>query len=243
MMIQRKDVQEVLSLIDLTSLRGDETATDIQELCAQAASAYGHVAAVCVYPEYLPQAREALSSAKDIRLATVSNFPQGSDSVTRAVAETKKAIELGADEVDVVFPYQSLLKGEESTGFKLVRQCKLACGDKLLKVILETGALESKEMIQKASEISIDAGADFLKTSTGKIEINATLAAAQAMLEVIKRKNKSVGLKVSGGIKKVEDSMNYIALAKQIMADDWVNPNNFRIGASSLLNDIKNHLN
>ncbi|MCG6332353.1 deoxyribose-phosphate aldolase, partial [Vibrio alginolyticus] len=134
----------------------------------------------------------------DVRIATVTNFPHGNDDVEIAVAETKAAVAYGADEVDVVFPYRALMAGNEQVGFDLVKQCKAACGDTvLLKVIIETGELKEEALIKKASQICIEAGADFIKTSTGKVPVNATPEYARMMLEVIRDMGvaKSVGFK------------------------------------------------
>ena len=195
---------------------------------------------MCIYKQFIPVARQALDEqgTKEIKIATVTNFPHGSDDVASAVAETKEAVALGADEVDVVFPYKALIAGDETVGFELVKSCKEACGDVLLKVIIETGELQSEALIRKASEISIDAGADFIKTSTGKVPVNATLEAAEIMLNVKKEKNPNIGFKAAGGVKDAQTAKAYLDLAREILGDDWVKPEHFRFGASSLLNNL-----
>ena len=143
----------------------------------------GNTAAVCIYPRFIPIARKTLKEqgTPDVRIATVTNFPHGNDDIEIALAETRAAIAYGADEVDVVFPYRALIAGNEQVGFDLVKACKDACAaaNVLLKVIIETGELKEEALIRKASEISIKAGADFIKTSTGKVPVNATPESAR----------------------------------------------------------------
>ncbi len=228
----------VVSLIDLTSLNLNDTPKDIENLCISANTPVGSVASVCIYPKFIKLSKELLEGT-DIKVATVTNFPKGSSDIDMALLQTKEAIELGADEIDVVFPYKALIDKDEEIGYKLVQECKRACGeDIVLKVIIESGMLD-KTLIQKASTISIEAGADFIKTSTGKVAKNATLEAAKIMLEVIKSKApKSVGFKASGGIRDFDTAMEYILLASEIMGRDWIDKDHFRFGASSLLSNV-----
>ena len=233
--------QIALSLMDLTSLTNTETDSDIITLCQQAKSPAGKTAAICIYPRFIPIAKKQLEAqgTPDIKIATVTNFPHGNSDIDIAVAETKAAVAYGADEVDVVFPYQSLMSGDSETGAKLVSACKEACGDNvLLKVIIESGELKSPELIKKASELSIDAGADFIKTSTGKVAVNATLEAAEIMLKVIAEKNTNVGFKPAGGVKDDQGAAEYLDIASSILGDDWVSNQSFRFGASSLLPNL-----
>ena len=175
----------------------------------------------------------------NVRIATVTNFPHGNDDIDIAVAETRAAVAYGTDEVDVVFPYKALMAGDQAVGFELVKACKAACGESvLLKVIIESGELKTPELIRLASEIAIDAGADFIKTSTGKVPVNATLEAAKIMLDVIKEKNPAVGFKAAGGVKNAAQAAEYLALATSILGDKWISPRTFRFGASSLLADL-----
>ena len=183
--------QRALSLMDLTSLTDSETEQDIINLCQQAKSSAGSTAAICIYPRFVPMAKKILKAQQtpQIKIATVTNFPHGNDDIDIALAETQAAVAYGADEVDLVFPYKALMQGNPDIGFDMVKVCKQACGDiAKLKVIIETGELKSAELIQQASEISINAGADFIKTSTGKVAVSATPEAAKIMLEVIKNK-------------------------------------------------------
>lgn len=227
-----------LHCMDLTSLTGAETQSDISSLCQQANSSAGSTAAICIFPQFITFAKTQLKPS--VKIATVTNFPHGESNIEKAVFETQQAVEFGADEVDVVFPYHALISGDETVGLELVKQCKAACGnDTLLKVIIESGELKSDELIAKASRIAIDAGADFIKTSTGKVPVNATLNAAKIMLETIKASGKQVGFKAAGGVRTVADAKQYIELAANIFDLNWVNPVNFRFGASGLLGDVK----
>lgn len=241
----KNTAKTALALMDLTTLNDNDTDAIVAALCHQAKTAAGSTAAVCVYPRFIKVAKETLQSigAENIKVATVTNFPHGSDNIEQAVAETREAVLLGADEVDVVFPYQALMAGNSQIGFDLVKACKAECGDRiLLKVIIESGELESALLIRLASEIAIAAGADFIKTSTGKVPVNATLEAAEIMLNVIKNKNKAVGFKAAGGVKTAAQAAEYLALAEKIMGSGWVSSRTFRFGASSLLADLLNTL-
>ncbi|MBY6195982.1 deoxyribose-phosphate aldolase [Vibrio hangzhouensis] len=242
MYVLKESALKSLQLIDLTSLNSDDTDEKIVELCKKANTPVGKTAAVCVYPRFVPIAKTTLKSmgCRDIKVATVTNFPHGNDNIEVAVLETKAALAYGADEVDVVFPYRALMAGDDSIGYELVHQCKKACGDAVLKVIIEVGELKSDELIKKASEISIKAGADFIKTSTGKVTVNATLPYAKVMLEVIRDLNviSRVGFKPAGGVRTLSEAEQYLELAEEMLGSNWINKKQFRFGASSLLNDL-----
>ncbi|ALE23250.1 TPA: deoxyribose-phosphate aldolase [Proteus mirabilis] len=233
-----------LSLMDLTTLNDDDTDEKVTKLCHQAKSPEGNTAAICIYPRFIPLARKVLreQGTPEIRIATVTNFPHGNDDLDIALAETNAALAYGADEVDVVFPYRALMAGNEQIGFDIVKACKDACAKAgaLLKVIIETGELKDPALIRKASEISIKAGADFIKTSTGKVPVNATLESAELMLQVIHDMGvgKEVGFKPAGGVRTAEEAAQYLALANRIMGDNWVDARHFRFGASSLLGNL-----
>ncbi|QCR37251.1 deoxyribose-phosphate aldolase [Nissabacter sp. SGAir0207] len=233
--------QRALSLMDLTTLNEDDTDEKVIALCRQAKSPAGNTAAICIYPRFIPVARKALreQGTPEIRIATVTNFPHGNDDVEIALAETRAAIAYGADEVDVVFPYRALIAGNEQVGFELVKACKEACASAnvLLKVIIETGELKQAALIRKASEIAIKAGADFIKTSTGKVPVNATPESAELMIQVIHDLGvgEQVGFKPAGGVRTAEDAAHYLAIAGRIMGDQWADARHFRFGASSLL--------
>ncbi|MGF1764137.1 deoxyribose-phosphate aldolase [Aliivibrio kagoshimensis] len=235
-----------LKLMDLTTLNDDDTDQKVIDLCHNAKSAVGNTAAICIYPRFIPIAKKTLreQGTPDVRIATVTNFPHGNDDIDIAVAETKAAIAYGADEVDVVFPYRALIAGNETVGFELVKQCKQACGDTLLKVIIETGELKEEALIKRASELSIEAGADFIKTSTGKVPVNATPEYAEIMLNVIKDMGvaKTVGFKPAGGVRTAEDAQAYLAMADRILGADWADNMHYRFGASSLLANLLNTL-
>ena len=231
-----------LKLMDLTTLNDDDTDEKVIALCHQAKTPVGNTAAICIYPRFIPIARKTLKEqgTPEIRIATVTNFPHGNDDIEIALAETRAAIAYGADEVDVVFPYRALMAGNEQVGFDLVKACKEACAaaNVLLKVIIETGELKDEALIRKASEISIKAGADFIKTSTGKTPVSATIGAANIILETIRDSGKNAGFKASGGIRDYEEARKYLILSEVILGKDWPDADHFRLGASSLLDDL-----
>lgn len=229
-----------LSLMDLTSLDASDNAVTVSAMAERADTSFGAPAALCIWPHLVPAARAALmkQNLKNVRLATVTNFPHGGDNATAAAREAAAAIEQGADEIDVVFPWSALLDGNTAAGQSVVAQSRKAAGSKVLKVILETGMLRDPALIRQAGEISIAAGADFLKTSTGKVDVNATPDAARIMLETIRDCGRKVGFKASGGIRTVAEAWLYLDLAEQIMGPDWISPETFRFGASGLLADI-----
>lgn len=230
-----------LRLMDLTSLNEDDTREKIMALCSAASSAEGQVAALCIYPRFIPHAKKMLRElgTPSIKVATVVNFPHGEADVGIAVAESRAAIAYGADEVDLVFPYAALMAGDTSTGAEMVRACKAVCGDRLLKVIIESGVLKTEALIRAACLIAITGGADFIKTSTGKVAVNATLAAAETMLGVIRETGGHCGFKAAGGIRTAEEATAYLKLADELLGQDWVSPAHFRFGASSLLNNLQ----
>jgi len=235
-----------IQLMDLTTLNEDDTDQKVMQLCADAHTAAGNTAAVCIYPRFIPIARKtlALQNTPDIKIATVTNFPHGNDDLDIALAETRAAVAYGADEVDVVFPYRALMAGNSEIGATMVKACKEICGDQItLKVIIESGELKSPALIKTASEICINAGANFIKTSTGKVPVNATLEATKVMLEAIKASGRNVGFKAAGGVKDAQAASEYMQLANDIMGDNWVNTAHFRFGASSLLGALLSELN
>jgi len=234
-----------IGLMDLTSLNDSDSEQTIQALCERALTPAGPVAAVCVYPRIVTVARKSLDVLEltgRVRLATVANFPGGDQPLDQVIADIEQALADGADEIDVVFPWQALLDGDIKSGETLVAACRKACGNQLLKVILETGELGESALIRRAARLAIEGGADFIKTSTGKAEVNATLSAATIILEAIRENGgengRDVGFKASGGIRKATEAAAYLALAEQMMGPDWVNPDHFRFGASGLLDDL-----
>lgn len=235
---------QAISLMDLTSLTDQETPADIEKLCQQAKSRGGNTAAICIFPRFIPLAKKILlkQGTPEVKIATVTNFPHGNDDIAIALAETKAAVAYGADEVDVVFPYKALMNGDIHVGLELIEACKVACPkDVLLKVIIESGELKTPELIKLASEVSIRGGADFIKTSTGKVTTNATPEAAKIMLEVIKATNNAntdTGFKAAGGVRDVVDARLYLDLAAQVLGESWLTERHFRFGASSLLTNL-----
>ncbi|MGF0537718.1 deoxyribose-phosphate aldolase [Agrobacterium sp. ES01] len=235
----RETAAIALSLLDLTNLKDDCTPTAIDALCNRAITSHGSTAAICIWPRFVSHARSVLGSASPVKIATVVNFPSGNLSVDAVVAETEKAVSDGADEIDLVIPYTALLAGDEAAVEAMVKAVRQACPHPvLLKTILETGEIKTASLIRRASEIAISAGADFIKTSTGKVQVNATLEAADIMLQAIRDSRKTVGFKPAGGVSSVADAALYIRLAETIMGEGWVMPSTFRFGASGLLDDI-----
>jgi deoxyribose-phosphate aldolase len=230
----------LLAMLDLTRLEDDADDSEVRALVRRADTAFGTPAAVCVYPHFVSAAAEELAGqglTGRVAVATVANFPDGSAEPERAAAETRRAISLGADEVDVVLPWEALRDGDDAVGARLVEQCRAASTGKLLKVILETGMLADAEQIRRACAAAIDGGADFVKTSTGKAEHGATPEAAEAMLDAIAERGGRCGIKVSGGVRTLEDARVYLDLADDRLGAA-VGPDRFRIGASSLLDDL-----
>jgi len=234
------DAASLLALVDLTSLNSNDTDQTIIDLCSRAITSNGTVAAVCIYPQFITLAKQQLQ-ATAIKVATVVNFPSGEQDLATTQTEIAVALAAGVDEIDVVAPYSYYLNGNRASAQQYLKSCRMACGDGvLLKVILETGALETPELIAAASQDAIDAGADFIKTSTGKIAVGATLDAATTMLKTIKSSGKAVGFKASGGIATRADAEAYYKLAANILGEQWISPRTMRFGASRLLNDLIN---
>ncbi|TWD55730.1 deoxyribose-phosphate aldolase [Agrobacterium vitis] len=228
-----------LSVLDLTNLKDDCTAKDIDDLCAKAFTGFGNTAAICIWPRFIAQARNILGADSLVKIATVVNFPSGELAVAEVVAETQKAITDGADEIDLVIPYRKLIGGDEGAVSEMVRAVRaVITAPVILKVILETGELKDMALIRTASSLAIAEGADFIKTSTGKVAVNATLEAADIMLQAIRDSGKNVGFKPAGGISTVKDARLYFRHVNAIMGEDWLMPSTFRFGASGLLNDI-----
>jgi deoxyribose-phosphate aldolase len=228
-----------LACLDLTSLNDNDTAGDIVRLCERAQGPHGHVAAICVWPHFAALARKQLPGS--VAVAAVANFPAGGDALEAAVADTRAIVDAGAQEVDVVLPYRRLQAGDEGTVAAVLQAVRRACEGLRLKVILESGALDDR-LVTRASQLSLAAGADFLKTSTGKIPAGASLHAATLMLDAIaadKDASARAGFKASGGIRTVTDAAAYVDLVERKLGAQALGPARLRIGASSLLNDIE----
>ncbi|WP_212789448.1 deoxyribose-phosphate aldolase [Francisella halioticida] len=233
--------QKIVSLMDLTLLGGDDTDEDILKLCSKAKNSLGDVAALCVYKEFIPAVKKELG--ENFKVATVVNFPSGGASIKDVLSETKQALILGADEIDLVIDYKEYIEKESSERSKqMVSQVKDLCSNKVLKVIIESGELQSRDLIERVSSDVIVAGADFIKTSTGRTKIGATLEAAETMLKIIKELDEKVGFKASGGIKNYAQAVTYVELADEILGKEYVNPTTFRLGVSSLLDNLLNNL-
>ena len=233
--------RHIFSVLDLTNLNEEDNADVIMDLCDQTQTAWGHVAALCIYPRFIKNVRAKLATSA-VNIATVANFPAGRSALPAVIQEIKLALEAGAQEIDVVMPYHVFLSGDELGTFEFIKSCKHVCADVKLKVILETGALGDIESISAASAIAIEAGANFIKTSTGKINSGATLEAACAMLQTIKTLNPThcVGFKAAGGIRNLTQALHYWSLTETILGK--ADASTLRIGASSLLFDIMHYM-
>ncbi len=248
----RESLQLILNCIDLTTLEGSDTDSKALELCRQARSFKnnGHdipnVAAVCFYPPFAAIAKAQLKGTA-INVACVAGaFPSGQSPLAVRVAEVKYAVEQGSDEIDMVISRGKFLEGDYNFVFNEVKAIKEACGKAHLKVILETGELVDLANIKLASEIAIAAGADFIKTSTGKVQPAATLEAFIIMLDVInahyKETGKMIGIKPAGGISEVNVAINYLKVLENVLGEKWMSNKYFRIGASRLANRVLEEL-
>ncbi len=237
-----------LSMIDLTTLEGKDTPGKVKQLCYKAQHVADHlsniptVAAVCVYPNHVKTAKTALGDS-GIKVASVATaFPSGNSSLAIKLNDVRMAVQQGADEIDMVISRGRFLQGDYQFVFDEIASVKEACGDARLKVILETGELSTLDNVRKASEIAITAGADFIKTSTGKIQPAATMPVTLVMLQTIKDyyedTGKMVGMKPAGGISSAKGALQYLVMLYETLGDAWMTNEWFRFGASSLANDI-----
>ncbi len=237
-----------MSMLDLTTLEAKDTPGKVMQLCTKAM--YPHsaipgipsVAAVCVYPNLVRVAKEALKNSKVKVAAVATAFPSGMSSRKVKIEETKWAVGEGADEIDMVISRGHFLAGEYNFVFDEIAAVKAACGNAHLKVILETGELSTLDNVRKASDIAMHAGADFIKTSTGKIQPAATLPVTLVMLEAIRdyyyTTGKKIGMKPAGGIATSKLAIQYLVVLRETLGEDWLTPDLFRFGASALANDI-----
>ena len=237
-----------LSMIDLTTLEGKDSEGKVKQLCYKASHLhYKHpglpnVAAICVYPTMVPIAKKELEGT-GINVASVATaFPSGMADINAKLDEVKSVVDAGADEVDMVISRGRFLNGDYDYVSDEISQVKDACGKAHLKVILETGELVTLDNVQLASDIAMEAGADFIKTSTGKVSPAATPPVVLTMLEAIRdfqiKTGKKIGMKPAGGISTAKQAIQYLVMIKETLGDDWLSPNLFRFGASSLANDI-----
>jgi deoxyribose-phosphate aldolase len=233
-----QSAQLALQCLDLTSLNDADTAEDIKALCHRAQTRFGPVAAVCVWPRFVALARSLLPA--EIGVAAVANFPAGALDVPLALADTKAIVESGGNEVDVVLPYRTLMQGQAEAVADFLARVRAACGPLTLKVIIESGELKSPALIAQATQLALAAGANFVKTSTGKTSVSATLDAAAVMLREIARSGSATaGFKASGGIRSVPEAKTYLELAANVLGPQALTSKRFRFGASGLLNDIE----
>ena len=238
----------VLSMIDLTTLEGQDTPGKVRQLCQKAIHLHNaspdlpHVAAVCVYPTMVGIAKRALGDA-DINVASVATaFPSGMTPRQIKLEETRIAVEEGADEIDMVISRGAFLQSEYGFVFDEIAAIREACGGAHLKVILETGELGTFDQVRRASVLAMHAGADFIKTSTGKIQPAATLPVTLVMLQAIRdyyyETDRMVGMKPAGGISNAKLAVHYLVMLKETLGNAWMTPDRFRLGASSLANDV-----
>jgi deoxyribose-phosphate aldolase len=238
----------VLSMIDLTTLEGKDTPGKVKQLCYKAKhlldtyEGLPTVAAICVYPSMVRVAKKSVGDS-DIKIASVATaFPSGQAPMKVKIEDTKFAVSEGADEVDMVISRGKFLAGEYNFVFDEIAAIKEACGEARLKVILETGELSSFDKVRRASDIAMYAGADFIKTSTGKVQPAATMPVTLVMLEAIRdyyySTGKMIGMKPAGGISKSKLALHYLVMLNEVLGGDWMNNHWFRFGASSLANDV-----
>ncbi|MGC1420504.1 MAG: deoxyribose-phosphate aldolase [Acidimicrobiales bacterium] len=237
-----------ISMVDLTTLEGADTLGRVTSLCTKAASpdardpSVPHVAAVCVYPDLVAHARRVLGDSSVKVAAVATAFPSGRASLKVKLLDVADAVAAGAHEIDMVIDRGAFLAGRTGQVFDEIVAVKEACGSAHLKVILETGELVTYDNVRRASWLSMLAGADFIKTSTGKVPVAATTTVALVMLEAVRdfaeTSGRLVGVKVAGGIRSAKDAIRYLVVVNETAGSTWLTPDLFRFGASSLLNDL-----
>jgi deoxyribose-phosphate aldolase len=236
----------VISMLDLTTLEGMDTPGKVQQLCQKAMRPLldgdcPPVGAVCVYPALVPVAKRELAGST-VKVASVATgFPSGQTDLGSRLGEVRRAVEAGADEIDMVINRNAFLAGDYALVYDEIAATVEACGKAHLKVILETGELQTYDRVRLGSQIAIDAGADFIKTSTGKVQPAATLPVTLVMLETIRdhylKTGAQVGMKPAGGIRESKQALRYLVMVKETLGDAWLTADLFRFGASTLLND------
>jgi deoxyribose-phosphate aldolase len=241
-------IRLAISMLDLTTLEGKDSEGKVRQLCRKAIRplpgdpSVPHVAAVCVYPNLVPAAKAALVGS-GVKVASVATgFPAGLTPLPMKLEETRSAVAMGADEIDMVIDRGAFLSGEHTAVFEGIASVKAACGPAHLKVILETGELETYDNVRRASHLAMSAGADFIKTSTGKVAPAATPAVVLVMLEAIRdhyfETGRRVGMKPAGGVRTTKQALHLLVLVKETLGDAWLTPDLFRIGASTVTNDL-----
>lgn len=241
-------IDTAISMIDLTTLEGADTPGKVRSLCAKALvpdpldPSTPRPAAICVYGDMVGVAREALGDSGIHVAAVATAFPSGRALMPVKLADTRDAVAAGADEIDMVIDRGAFLAGDYLTVFQQIAEVKAVCGSAHLKVIMETGELVTYDNVRRASYLSMLAGGDFIKTSTGKVSPAATLPVTLVMLEAVRDWREltgvQVGVKPAGGIRTSKDAIKYLVMVSEIAGDDWMTPEWFRFGASSLLNDL-----
>lgn len=241
-------IDTAISMVDLTTLEGADTQGKVVSLCGKARHPspadlrVPAVAAVCVYPDLVPVAKRCLAGSPVKTASVATAFPSGRASLAVKLADVADAVTAGADEVDMVIDRGAFLAGHYGQVLEEVRAVKESCGRAHLKVILETGELATYDNIRRASWLSMIGGADFIKTSTGKVQPAATLPVALVMLEAVREfadfAGYGVGVKVAGGIRSTKEAVRYLVVVNEVAGDEWLSPDRFRIGASTLLNDL-----
>lgn len=238
----------VFSMLDLTTLEGKDTPGKVRTLCHKAMHpaperfGAGAVAAVCVYPKLVKVAKASLPGSRVQVAAVATCFPSGQSSQRTRLLDTRVALEAGADEIDMVIDRGAFLCGDHAKVHDEIAEVKQLCGDVHLKVILETGELATYDNVRRASTLAMEAGGDFIKTSTGKVSPAATLPVTLVMLEAIRdfffATGRRIGMKPAGGIRTAKQALQYLVLVNETLGDDWLTPDLFRLGASTLANDI-----
>jgi deoxyribose-phosphate aldolase len=245
---KRAGIRLAMSMLDLTTLEGKDSEGKVRQLCQKAMrpmpgdATVPHVAAVCVYPNLVSIAKDALAGS-GVKVASVATgFPAGQVPLPVKIEDTRLAVAMGADEIDMVIDRGAFLAGDYDRVFEEIIAVKDACGAAHLKVILETGELETYDNVRRASQLAMGAGADFIKTSTGKIQPASTPGVVLVMLEAIrdhyKETGRRVGMKPAGGIKTSKQALHLLVLVKETLGDAWLTPDLFRIGASTVANDL-----
>jgi deoxyribose-phosphate aldolase len=245
---KQKGIRLAISMLDLTTLEGKDSEGKVRQLCRKGIRplpedpTVPHVAAICVYPNLVPVAKDALGDS-GVKVASVATgFPAGLVPLAVKLDDTRRAVAMGADEIDMVIDRGAFLSGEHPKVFDEIAAVKEACGPAHLKVILETGELETYDNVRRASDLAMAAGADFIKTSTGKVQPAATPPVVLVMLEAIRdfylATGRRVGMKPAGGIKTSKQALHLLVLVKETLGDAWLTPDLFRIGASTLANDL-----
>ncbi|MCH7904413.1 MAG: deoxyribose-phosphate aldolase [Armatimonadetes bacterium] len=238
----------VVSMTDLTTLEGKDSPGKVRQMCVKALRpdprdpSVPSVAAVCVYPNLVPTAVKALQGSGVHVASVATSFPSGQFPIGGRLDEVRRAVEAGADEIDMVINRGAFMQGDYRKVYDEIVAVKEACGSARLKVILETGELETYDNVRRASHIGMEAGGDFIKTSTGKVSPAATMPVTLVMLEAIREHylstGKRIGMKPAGGIRTAKQSLHYLVMVKETLGDDWLAPDLFRFGASTLLNDV-----